>query len=120
MTKLTKEQGKRLIKKMLEKENLTKEQLKEFRKILKEDEELGLPLTTEGIIHALEEVCGDHHRCTTKYYPKEKFKDFNEAQDYAVQRDGVCHGLKEFWELSIDHYKDRQLKAIEKKAKQKK
>jgi len=61
-------------------------------------------------IWTIEEIAGDPHRKVRKEFPISAFKDFNEAQAWAVARNGRCLGKIEKWYIEFDPIEDKKLK----------
>lgn len=108
---MTKEEQKKIIETILEGES--EEVEKEARKFFKKELKIR-DFTPEEIIWEFEEIAGDPHKKIKKEFPLEKFKDFNEAQEWAVERYGRCLGKVEKWVVSYDPIKDKKIKAKEK------
>ena len=67
-------------------------------------------LSADMAIYMIAEEAEDPHPTITKTFPIEKFKDFDEAQAWAVERNGVCLGEVKMWKIELDPVKDKKLK----------
>lgn len=66
-------------------------------------------LDAKEAIWSIEEIAGDPHQLVRREFPAERFKDFEEAQKWAVARDGVCLGKIEKWVLKIDPVRAKKI-----------
>ena len=67
-------------------------------------------LDSQKALYEIAEIARDPHHTVTRNFPLEKFRDFDEAQKWAVERDGVCRGKVEMWRVDFDPVRDRKLK----------
>jgi len=112
--KISKEEQREIIEKILENEpeKIQKEVRRFFERKLKTRD-----FSVEEIIWEIEEIAGDLHGNIKREFPLGKFKDFKEAQAWAVERNGVCRGKIEKWLISYDPIKDKKIKELKKKEK---
>lgn len=67
-------------------------------------------LDIKEAIWKLEEIAGDPHGKIKREFPLEKFKDVEEAQAWAIERNGTCLGTVEKWMIEFDPIKDKQIR----------
>ena len=70
-------------------------------------------LDSKKAIWELEEMAGDSHSLVPREFPIEKFSTQEEAQKWAVERNGVCLGKIQKWSLKVDPIKEKELKEEE-------
>lgn len=89
------------------------DKIKEKAEELFKDQYYTREFDAKTAIWQIEEIAGDPHQNIQKEYPLDKFATFEEAQAYAVERNGVCIGKIEKWLLKIDPVKTKKLDEAE-------
>ena len=85
------------------------ETVKEKAEELFKDKFYTKELNSKEAIWQIEEIAGDPHKLITREFPLETFVTFEEAQAWAVKREGVCLGKVEKWSIKYDPVKDKKL-----------
>jgi len=74
-------------------------------------------LNIKEAIWEIEEIAGDPHKLVVREFPLGKFASFEEAQAWAVERDGVCLGQQgEKWIIKYDPIRAKRLKERKKRS----
>lgn len=85
------------------------EDVKEKAEALFKDKYYTPELDSKEAIWQIEEIAGDPHHLITREFPLEDFASFEDAQAWAVKRDGVCLGKLEKWHIKFDPVKAKKL-----------
>lgn len=96
------------------------EKIREIAEELFKDKYYTTELDSKTAIWEIEEIAGDPHSLITKEFPIDKFSSFEEAQKWAVERNGVCLGKREKWLIEFDSIQDKKLIEEKKLGKEKK